>query len=171
MKSQLPWSSQESLDLDKMRLGPKILDESWKVNDIGESLSGTGNVFVAAEIFLLCSLTLCCLSILRSYSWVGGRHRVESGFHFFGILVPFCLSAHEVWPGAGGSVMDLRSLLTKVFWTPAPEGKGETLPWTGQRHAALRLSEPRHRSGSSKIRAWGGRLPQSYRQEGDLSLF
>lgn len=44
-----------------------------------------------------------------------GMHRVESSFHFFGILVLFCLSAHKAWLGAGGSVMDLSSLLARVF--------------------------------------------------------
>lgn len=63
MKSWLPWSSQDSLDLDEMRLGPKILDESWKVNDTGQSLLRTSNVFVAAGKFS----TLFTLSLLLEY--------------------------------------------------------------------------------------------------------
>lgn len=46
-----------------MRLGPSLLDESWKVNDTGESLLGTGNVFVAAGNFS----TLFTFSLLLKY--------------------------------------------------------------------------------------------------------
>lgn len=155
MKSRLPWSSQDSLDLDKMRLGPSLLDESWKVNDTGESLLGTGNVFIEAGNFSTLFTFSLLLKYFKKLSTCWG-HGVESGFQsILNSCTLLSLSAHEVWPGAGGRVMDLRSLLAKVFWTPSPEGKVESLLWTGQRHPALRLSKPTHRSGNSKIWASG----------------
>ena len=91
MKSRLPWSIQDSLDLNKIRLGLYIFAESWKVNNTGESLWVTGNVFVAAGIFFYSVHFLFASRVFSKALRLLGATECKVVSKAFWILL-FCLS-------------------------------------------------------------------------------